>query len=40
MLVLPAAIDEEYICQLLVLSCLMHGSFVGGSQCVVAHGVF
>ncbi len=39
MLVLPAAVDEEYIRQVLVLSCLMHGSLVGGSQRIVAHGV-
>ncbi len=39
MLMLPTAVDEEYLCQVLVLSCLMHGSLVGGSQRVVAHGV-
>ncbi len=39
MLVLSVAVDEEYICQVLVLSCLTHGSLVGGSQHVVAHGV-
>jgi hypothetical protein len=39
MLVLPAAVDKEYIHQVSVLSCLMHGSLVGGSQRIVAHGV-
>ncbi len=39
MLVLPPAVDKEYICQVSVLSCLTHGSLVGGSQRVVAHGV-
>jgi hypothetical protein len=36
---LPAAVDEEYIRQVLVLSCLTHDSLVGGSQRVIAHGV-
>ncbi len=39
MLVLPAAVDKEYIHQVSVLSCLTHGSLVGGSKRVVANGV-
>ncbi len=40
MIVLPPAVDKEYVCQVSVLSCLMHGSLAGSSQRVVAHGVF
>ncbi len=39
MLVLPSTVDQEYICQVLVLSCLTHGSLVSGSQRVLAHGM-
>jgi hypothetical protein len=39
MFVLSAVVDEDYKCQVLVLSCLTHGSLVGGSQRVITHGV-
>jgi hypothetical protein len=39
MLVLPTTVDAEYVRQVSVLSFLTHGSLVGGSQRIIAHGV-